>query len=124
MGSNSNQGEEYLGRCLCRRRLIKSGPQARLYQQILGQSGLFLRLPLNDEVPTHPQVGTSLHLLQFPITLVVQSFYGPTKVVTLEAGSVAEKEFPPTEMLGCAAKLYVPDVTQGVIVFAVKPFST
>ena len=63
-------------------------------------------------------------LHQFPITLVVQASYGPTKVVTLEAGSVAEKEFPPTGMLGCAAKSYVPDVTQGVIVFAVKPFST
>jgi len=50
--------------------------------------------------------------------------YGPTRVVTLEAGSVAEKEFPLTGMLACAAKLYVPDVTQGVIVFAVKPFST
>ena len=106
------------------RRLIKAGPQVRLYLSILEQSGLFLLLPLNDEVPTHPQVGTSLDLLQFPITLVVQSSYGPTKVVTLEAGSVAEKEFPPTGMLGCAAKLYVPDVTQGVIVFAVNPFST
>ena len=62
--------------------------------------------------------------LQFPITLVVQVSYGPTRVVTLEAGSVAENECPPTGMLGCAAKLYVPDVTQGVIVFAVKPFST
>jgi hypothetical protein len=45
-----------------------------------------------------PTASTSVnlaHLLQFPATLV-QALYGPTKVVTLEAGSVAEKEFPPT----------------------------
>src|SRR5712671_737094 len=51
------------------------------------------------------------------------SHYGPTKVVTLEAGRVALNALPPTAILGCCTRSRLDEVTQGVTEVAAKPFN-